>query len=56
MQKSGLLDTMADIIVDTMGALLISIIGFLYAKGNLKFLRFFEEDFIKANPQIFRKT
>lgn len=55
MQKSGLLDTMTDIIVDTMGALFISIIGFLYAKGNLKFLKFLEEDFIKANPQIFRK-
>lgn len=53
MQKSGLLDTMADIIIDTMGALLISVIGFLYAKGHLKFLKFLEEDFIKANPHIF---
>jgi len=53
MQKSGLVDTMEDIIVDTLGALLISTIGFLYAKGHLKFLRFLEEDFKKANPQIF---
>jgi len=53
MQKSGLVDTMIDIIVDTTGALIISVIGFLYAKGHLKFLRFLSEDFMKANPHIF---
>jgi len=55
MQKSGLVDTMTDVIVDTAGALIISVIGFLYAKGHLKFLKFLEEDFMKANPNLFGK-
>ncbi|MGV8152347.1 MAG: hypothetical protein ACP5OG_04650 [Candidatus Nanoarchaeia archaeon] len=54
MQKSGLRDTMADIMVDALGALLISLIGFLYAKGYLKFLRFLEEDFLKVNKKLFK--
>ena len=54
MQKSGLIDTMGDLIVDSLGALIISVTGYLYAKGRLKFLRFFSEDFKKANPRLFR--
>lgn len=34
MQKSGLLDTMGDLIVNTLGALLISIAGYFYVKGD----------------------
>jgi uncharacterized membrane protein YjdF len=39
MQKSGLLDTMSDIMVDIAGALTVSIIGYLYLKGGFKFLK-----------------
>jgi flagellar biosynthesis protein FliR len=55
LQRSGLVDTMIDLIVDMTGALLISLLGFLYAKGYLKFLRSLQNDFIKANPDIFGK-
>lgn len=53
MQKSGLMDTMADMLLDAMGALFISVIGFLYAKGYFRFLRFLSEDFRSLNPHLF---
>lgn len=34
MQKSGLIDTMRDLIVDSVGALLVSLIGYFYIKGK----------------------
>jgi hypothetical protein len=34
MQKSGLVDTMWDLIVDTLGALIVSFLGYFYVKGN----------------------
>ena len=40
MQKSGLIDTMWDLIVDALGALVVSVLGYLYLKsvslGNLR--------------------
>ena len=33
MQKSGLIDTMWDLIVDALGALVISVLGYLYLKS-----------------------
>ena len=33
MQKSGLVDTMTDLIVNTVGALVVGIAGFLYLKN-----------------------
>ena len=33
MQKSGLVDTMSDLIVDAIGALVVSVLGFAYIKG-----------------------
>lgn len=53
MQKSGLMDTMADMILDAMGALFISLVGFLYTKGYFRFLRFLSEDFKNLNPHLF---
>jgi len=53
MQKSGLVDTMWDLILDSIGALIISIIGFLYLKGKLKFLRKIEKEFVEANKILF---
>jgi len=56
MQKSGLVDTMWDLIVDSGGALLTSIIGYIYLKGGKT--RLFErllKRFVKYNPQLFGK-
>jgi hypothetical protein len=53
MQRASLFDTMSDLIIDALGALFISFIGFLYSKGRLEFLRFFGESFKAYNPQIF---
>tara|TARA_Y100000034_G_scaffold136842_1_gene216297 strand:- start:1461 stop:2090 length:630 start_codon:yes stop_codon:yes gene_type:complete len=54
MQKSGLIDTMVDLIIDFIGAFLVSAIGYFYLKGKLKFLDFIRKDFIKANPDLFK--
>ena len=55
MQKSGLVDTMWDLIVDSVGALLASFVGWLYLKGKraLLFDRAIDA-FIEKNPQLFR--
>jgi hypothetical protein len=55
MQKSGLQDTMWDLIVDALGALLTSVIGYIYLKGGKTriFYRLVDR-FICENPQIFR--
>ena len=52
---SGLTDTMWDLIVDTLGALVISILGYRYVrKGkNQSFLERWIQDFIKGNPKMF---
>lgn len=56
MQKSGLVDTMWDLIIDSLGALLASAVGYFYLKrkdfplfGNI--MEKFEED----NPRLFKK-
>lgn len=36
MQKSGLVDTMTDLIVDVLGAFFVSVLGFLYMKHKKK--------------------
>lgn len=52
---SGLTDTMWDLIVDTLGASLISVLGYGYVKtaGNDSFLERWIDDFIEANPRFF---
>ncbi|MBN1539799.1 MAG: hypothetical protein JW939_06615, partial [Candidatus Thermoplasmatota archaeon] len=51
MQRSGLKDTMTDLIVDVLGALSVSIAGYLYMKGNLQVFARIEKGFIKANQR-----
>ncbi len=56
MQDNSLFDTMTDLIVDSLGALLASIVGYIYLSRN----RFFIFDrimnrFIKRNPRIFNR-
>ena len=57
MQKNGLVDTMWDLIVDGVGALIISILGYLYIRKNRKVLLMDRmiKRFVDKNPQLFRK-
>jgi uncharacterized membrane protein YjdF len=56
--SSGLTDTMWDLIVDTVGALIISVLGYGYlkAKHDESFLRRWIRKFIKSNPRLFRQN
>jgi hypothetical protein len=58
MQKSGLVDTMWDLIVDGVGALIISVLGWNHLRqaGRNSFLERWIDRFIEANPQIFRRS
>ncbi len=57
MQKSGLVDTMWDLIVDSIGALVISLLGWSYLRtvGTNSFLERWILNFIEANPHLFSK-
>lgn len=57
MQKSGLVDTMWDLIVDGLGALVIAILGWGFLKKNAgsSFLEKWIDKFIDKNPQLFGK-
>ena len=53
---SGLTDTMWDLIVDTLGALIISLFGWWYMhRGERWFMRVWIEKFIAQNPGIFSR-
>lgn len=57
MQRSGLVDTMGDLIVDCIGALFTSIVGYSYIKWQRKGLGIFDylvKKFIKENPRLFK--
>jgi len=55
MLKSGLMDTMGDLIVDVIGAAIISFIGYLWMKKKLKFFVFDHSMslFVKKNLHLF---
>jgi len=53
MQKSGLIDTMWDLIVDAIGALLASILGFFYLKGETRLFMRFINKFVEENPRLY---
>jgi hypothetical protein len=53
MQRSGLMDTMWDLIVDGVAALIVSIIGFFYLKGGDSLLmERFVKKFINMNEKL----
>lgn len=55
MQKSGLTDTMWDLIVDSIGALIASASGYFYLKKDEAFLfKRIINKFVKENPNIFK--
>jgi len=58
MQKSGLVDTMWDLIVDVIGAGTISFLGlgYLRTRATDSFLERWIEDFIQKNPHLFTDT
>jgi uncharacterized membrane protein YjdF len=55
---SGLTDIMWDLIVDTLGALVISILGYRYVRTgkNESFLERWIQDFVKGNPKMFNRN
>lgn len=55
---SGLTDTMWDLIVDSLGAAVIAVMGYGYLKaaGKKSFLEQWITAFIQANPRIFQKN
>lgn len=55
---SGLTDTMWDLIVDTLGAGIIAVMGFGYLRtqGTSSFLEQWIARFIEANPRLFRRS
>lgn len=56
MQKSGLRDTMGDLIVDMAGALIGSATGYAYLKGQARGgLAAMIDEFIRSNPRYFRR-
>ena len=57
MQKSGLVDTMWDLIVDSVGALFTSASGFMYIKGGkTHILSRLLRRFMEKNPRLFRSS
>jgi len=56
MQRSSLIDTMTDLIVDAIGAFVASFLGFLYLKHDkMSFVSKFTHSFIKYNPKFLGK-
>ena len=56
MQKSGLIDTMIDLIVNLVGALIAALSGWLYLKGiSAPGVHHLLDEFITRNPRFFRR-
>ena len=56
--RLGVLDTMKDIIVNSIGALFVSIMGYFYCKKNMIKEHTFwklKDQFIKENPDLFKE-
>jgi hypothetical protein len=55
MQKSGLLDTMGDLIADSIGAFIVCLFGYIYLKRKEGFLfKKIIKDFMTRNSYLFR--
>jgi hypothetical protein len=55
MQKSGLVDTMWDLIVDAAAALIVSALGFIYLKKEEGIIGVVVRRFKQHNPKFFKK-
>ena len=57
MQKSGLVDTMSDLIVDSIGAMIGAGAGYWYLnRGGTGFLPLTIDKFVRDNPHVFEDT
>lgn len=58
MQKSGLADTMWDLIVDTVGAAVIAVLGYYWLRtaGSDSFLERWIASFVESNPRLFGRS
>jgi hypothetical protein len=55
-RETGVADTMYDLIVDTLGAVMVALMGLAYfKKGRYSFVADAVQGFIKKNPRLFRK-
>jgi len=55
-QETGVVDTMQDLIVDTIGAVIVAMMGMAYAKsGRYSFVADGVRKFIDRNPKLFRR-
>lgn len=55
-QETGVVDTMQDLIVDTLGAVIVAMMGMAYAKsGRYSFVADGVRKFIDRNPKLFRR-
>jgi len=56
MQKSGLVDTMWDLIVELLGAVVVSVMGYAYLRGGREtFIVPWMERFLRANTRLLRR-
>ncbi len=56
-QETGVVDTMQDLIVDTIGAVIVAIMAWVYSKtGRYSFIADGVKAFIVRNPQLFRSS
>ena len=55
--ETGVVDTMQDLIVDTIGAVIVAFMGWAYLKsGRYSFVADGIRSFIRRNPRLFRKA
>jgi hypothetical protein len=53
--ETGVGDTMHDLIVDTVGAIIVALMGYAYSKtGRYSFLVDAARGFMRRNPRLFR--
>lgn len=56
MQKSGLVDTMWDLIVDTVGSGVVALMGLAFLQtGRESFVVHWLQNFTEGNPRLFRE-
>jgi hypothetical protein len=55
-KETGVGDTMLDLIVDTLGAVIVGLMGYAYTKtGRYSFIADGVRKFIRKNPHLFRR-
>jgi hypothetical protein len=56
-QETGVVDTMQDLIVDTLGAIVVALMGLAYSRsGRYSFVADGVRKFVRQNPRLFRNA